>query len=83
MKLLLVVACLIACCISGMAGAWPPVKVGVEAEVQDAAVYQILKEHKPQKADIHQYIFNDVDSIVDRIEIPKKPKGEERYAKNN
>lgn len=37
-----------------------------------------LGEHK-QYADNHEFIFKDTDAIVDRIEIPRKPTGEERY----
>lgn len=41
---------------------------------------QVIKHrHGQELADAKQYIRNDMDAIVDRIQIPKKPKGEEVY----
>lgn len=77
MKLLFIIACLIACIISGAANAWPLPKVGVEGKIEQMNQYTWVKEHV--RTHEPEYVFNDVNSIVDRIQIPEKPKNEERY----
>ena len=50
--------------------AWELPKVGVEGKVQDVQVYNAIKHNTHEPI----YIYNDMDVIVDRIEIPKKHK---------
>lgn len=91
MKLLFIVACLIACCISGIAGAYPPGFIEDNAYIsRDQAFIQALKkQHESHKVSSIQSIDGPTDIIQisssrtsapnEFIEIPKKPNGE-KYA---
>lgn len=84
MRLVIVVVLfLVVCIVSGAAHA-DFIEFTKEPVTREERIIKTqVEKHKIPKEDIHAYIFNDMDSIVDRIEIPKKPKGDEHYAKNN
>lgn len=50
----------------------------------DRRLYDVPVEAPPnypqkQLADNHEYVHKDMDAVIDRIEIPKKPTGVEHY----